>query len=254
MRISGFMWTAACALGWLSLVPVQAQDYAAGSSPSGDTVLVSTLGDSSPDCQVGDGCESCGGCEKLLGLIAPSDSCFCFISPMTNPVYFEDPRTLTEARFIYLHHKVPLTAGGGDINLIACQLRAALTDRLSVIATKDGYATSTNALIDDGWADINAGLKYNLYADAEAQQLLSAGATFELPVGSQRTLQGNGDGLFHLFLTGGTAFGNGNHWVSGSGFLLPADTNAESQVWYFSTVASAIRICSSWPNAIGTTG
>ena len=46
---------------------------------------------------------------------------------MTNPIYFEDPRTLTEARFIYFHHKVPLAAAGGDVDLFAVQLRAALT-------------------------------------------------------------------------------------------------------------------------------
>ena len=186
------------------------------------------------------GCSSCSSCDGcgigagLLDFVAPSDRCFSnFLSPMTNPVYFEDPRTLTEARFIFLHHKVPLAAGGGDINLLALQLRAALTDRLSIIATKDGFATSTNPLVDDGWADVNAGLKYNLFKDACCQRILSAGATYELPVGSTRTLQGNGDGLFHLFLSGGARVGNYN-WISGSGLLLPVDTDAESSVWYWS--------------------
>lgn len=57
-------------------------------------------------CECGDGCcDACCDCgsaccnKRLLGLIAPSDHCFDdFISPMTNPVFFEDPRTLTEAR------------------------------------------------------------------------------------------------------------------------------------------------------------
>ncbi|MGE0761457.1 MAG: hypothetical protein AB7O38_30870, partial [Pirellulaceae bacterium] len=181
----------------------------------------------------GDDC-SCGHDECLFGIIAPTSLCFAdFISPMTNPVFFEDPRTLTEARVIYLRHKVPLTALGGEINLFACQLRAALNDRLSIIATKDGYATSTNPLINDGWADVSAGLKYNLYSDYENQQLLSAGATFELPVGSTRTQQGNGDGLFNLFLTGGAQLGLW-HWVSGAGLLLPTDSAAESTLTYWS--------------------
>lgn len=73
---------------------------------------------------------------------------------MTNPVFFEDPRTLTEARLIFLNHKVPGAAAGGNVKLVACQLRAALTYRLSIIATKDGFIMSSNPLIDDGWADI----------------------------------------------------------------------------------------------------
>ena len=153
---------------------------------------------------------------------------------MTNPVFFEDPRTLTEARVIYLHHKVPLTALGGEVDLIAVQLRAAINDRLSIIATKDGYATSDNPLIDDGWADVSVGLKYNLYADPCSQRLLSGGVVYEMPVGSTRTQQGNGDGLFNVFLTGGAEFGNNNHLVSAAGFLLPADRAAESSMFFWS--------------------
>jgi hypothetical protein len=180
---------------------------------------------------------SCSGCDDGLlgGLIKPSDHCFDeFISPMTNPVFFEDPRTLTEARGIFLNHKVPLAAGGGDVQLYAVQLRAALSDRLSLIATKDGFAVSQNPLIADGWADVALGLKYNLLVDPAAQRLLSTGVVYELPVGSTRTLQGNGDGEFHLFLSGLAELMDDVHLISGSGFRLPADSSAESQSWYWS--------------------
>lgn len=201
---------------------------------SGGPCVCESLADET-DC--GSGCAACD-CPRLLGVIAPSDWCFQdFISPMTNPVYFEDPRTLTEARFIYIHHKTPSLAPGltsDAIQLFALQLRAALTERLSVIATKDGFITSESPLLNDGWADVNAGLKYNLYRDVERQQLLSAGLTFEMPTGSTRTLQGNGDGMFHLFLTGGAQVGDDAHIVSAAGFWLPTDTAAENQVWYWS--------------------
>ena len=195
------------------------------------------------------GCDSCGvgcgnscGCDSglsgllgsLEGIIKPSDNCFnCFLSPMTNPTFFEDPRTLTEARLIYLHHKVPLTAGGGDVNLVAVQLRAALSERLSIIATKDGYLTSTNPLIDDGFADINVGLKYNLIRDPRRQLVYSVGATYELPVGSTRSLQGNGDGTFHLFGTGGTRIAGWNALLA-HGVIIPVDGAAESEWGYIS--------------------
>ena len=118
---------------------------------TGDYSLASYGSDSESGCQTACGCqeESACGCDtcsdgccdackgKLLGFIAPTDTSFStFISPMTNPVFFEDPRTLTEARIIFVHHTVPNRAPltGGHVNLIAAQLRAALTDRLSVIS------------------------------------------------------------------------------------------------------------------------
>ncbi len=184
-------------------------------------------------------CDDCGCDTKLLGFIRPSDQCFVdFISPMTNPVYFEDPRTLSELRFIFVNHTLPTRAPlvGGNVQLFAMQIRAALTDRLSIIATKDGFFTTgaDPVIMKDGWADVNLGLKYNLYADPDSQQLLSVGARYELPVGTPRALQGNGDGVFDFFLTGGAAFGTYGHWISGAGFWIPVDSAAESQAFYWS--------------------
>ena len=171
----------------------------------------------------------------LCGLVMPSDHCFdSFISPMTNPVFFEDPRQLTEVRGIFLNHKAPLAVGGGDVQVYAAQARARITDRLSIIATKDGYVVSQNPVIADGWADVAAGLKYTLYSDAATQRLLSGGLTYEIPAGTPRTRQGNGDGEFHLFLTGGAEIFEYGHVISGSGFRLPSDSHADSQMWYWS--------------------
>jgi hypothetical protein len=171
----------------------------------------------------------------LCGLVMPSDHCFdSFISPMTNPVFFEDPRQLTEVRGIFLNHKVPLAAGGGDVQVYAAQARARITDRLSIIATKDGYVVSQNPVVADGWADVAAGLKYTLYSDAATQRLLSGGLTYEIPAGTPRTRQGNGDGEFHLFLSGGAEIFEYGHFISGSGFRLPSDSHADSQMWYWS--------------------
>lgn len=195
------------------------------------------------DCGCGDGCGcgdacGCGGCSllsKMGGLLKRSDHCFDdFISPMTNPVFFEDPRTLTEARMIFLQHKVPAAALGGDVQLYAVQLRAALTDRLSLIATKDGYAVSTNPLISDGWADLSLGLKYNLLRDPCNGILLSTGVMYELPIGSTRTRQGNGDGEFNLFATGGARLSCNSHWISAVGFRLPTNQFQESTSMYWS--------------------
>lgn len=173
--------------------------------------------------------------DRLLGLFAHSDHGFAdFISPMTNPVFFEDPRTLTEARVIFLNHHLPSGLGDNNVQLYATQLRAALTENISLIAAKDGFIVSQSDILNDGFADVSLGLKANLYKNYETQTLLSAGVSFELPVGSTQALQGNGDGEFHLFVTGGTEFLPCWHLISGSGFRLPTDTAAENQVWYWS--------------------
>ncbi len=183
------------------------------------------------------GCDS--GCELDspfgFGLIKRSDHCFSdFISPMTNPVFFEDPRSNTEARFIFFDHNVPTAAGGGDVQLYALQLRARLTDYVSLIATKDGYVTSSNPFIDNGWADLAVGLKFNLLRNVCRQRLLSGGFTYELPTGEASAFQGNGDGEFNLFLTGGTRLGSRSHWISAGGLRLPVNDTDESTSAYWS--------------------
>lgn len=182
-------------------------------------------------CGCGSGCGS--GC-RLFGVFAPSDHCFDdFISPMTNPVFFEDPRTLTEARYIFLHQRIPPALGADTFQVHAFQVRAALTDRWSLVANKNGFIVSQSPLADDGWSDLSMGLKYNLFADYYSQRLLSAGVAYEMPVGSTRALQGNGDGEFHLYLTGAMQVGQSWHWISAHGFRLASDTS-ESQMWYWS--------------------
>ncbi|MFO1001971.1 MAG: hypothetical protein U0936_16675 [Planctomycetaceae bacterium] len=201
-------------------------------------------------CDANDGCaddgcgESCstlfGNCGNsslldLTGLLHKSDHCFDdFISPMTNPLFFEDPRTLTEARLIFANHRLPGNLGGHSAQLYAMQLRAAINEDVSLIATKDGFIVSDNPILNDGWADIAAGLKFNLYKDVEAQQLLSAGATYEAPFGTPRALQGNGSGEFHMFTSGAAQILDSYHLISGLGLRLPADQAAESTSMYWS--------------------
>lgn len=178
----------------------------------------------------------------LLGFIKPSDACFSnFISPISNPLFFEDPRTLSEVRLIFANHWLPQNNPvfqGGQAQYLAMQARVALTERLSFIATKDGYIwmdpDNPAAGNPDGWADIAAGLKYNLIRNVESQHVLSVGTTFELPVGSNQVFEGRGTGEFHMFATNGLALTPKSHWLSATGFRLPTNTAARSQMWYWS--------------------
>ena len=189
-------------------------------------------------------CETAGFAQKCccdqglfgLGFIKRSDHCFDdFISPMTNPVFFEDPRALTEARAIFLRHKVPLAAGGGNVQLFALQLRARLSENVSFIATKDGYFTSNNALIGDGWADTAFGFKFNLLRDVQNKRLLSSGFTFEMPTGEASAFQGNGHGELNFFLTGARKLARCVNMIAAGGLRVPLNNTDESMSSYFST-------------------
>lgn len=201
----------------------------------------------SPSAVMGDpgfvsGCNTPCSEERLFCLFTHSDSCFSnFISPQTNPLFFEDPRTLTEVRAHFVNQWIPdsnVLFRGGDAQFMAAQIRAAITERLSLIATKDGYIwldPENDALpATDGWADVALGLKYNVWRDPASQTLLSVGTTFELDTGTKRVFQGYGDGEFHVFASGGAEIMPRTHWVSGTGFRLPTDTSARSQMWYWS--------------------
>ena len=182
-----------------------------------------------------------------MGLIKPSDRGFDdFISPMINFVHFEDPRNLTEFRPLFVNHWVPDTIGnnvpaGGDIQLVAAQFRIALTDRLSLIGVKDGYifdntsGTLGSTMLNDGWASITGGLKYNLYRDAYKGRLLSVGATYEIPLGTDAALQDVADGEFHFFATGGQRLAGGRaHILSAFGVRTPVDSDLQTDSIHWS--------------------
>ena len=71
-----------------------------------------------------------------------SDHAFdAFISPVSNPFYFQDPRALTEIKPLLIYQHVPQTNAfqSGNIWYAGLQGRVALTDRLSFAFTKLGW-------------------------------------------------------------------------------------------------------------------
>lgn len=147
---------------------------------------------------------------------------------------------LTEVRGIFAHQNLPNSIGtlglpGGQFQLYAMQMRFALSEPLSVIAVKDGFVvTDINGgpldnLLDDGWASVSAGLKYNLIRDPQCGRILSTGFTYEIPIGSQRTLQDIGDGEFHFFLSGGRRLWDGlGHFLGAFGYRVPVNTDVQT--------------------------
>lgn len=168
-----------------------------------------------------------------------SDHAFdSFIGPISNPVLSKDPRSLTEARFLYVSNWIPgeNPLGSGDVQIYGMQVRLALTERLTLIADKDGYAAGRFGGLPnpnrDGWLNLALGLKYTFIRDVENQFLLTGGFQYEIPTGSSQVFQDHGAGLFTFFLTSGKRFGESTHVIFTSGYQQAVDETANSNFFY----------------------
>ncbi|REK09448.1 MAG: hypothetical protein DWQ37_18600 [Planctomycetota bacterium] len=204
--------------------------------PASDAPLLGDGWGSCCNCDCYDGCDCFNGRRRALGLFLPSDHCFDrFISPLSNPFYFEDPRSLTEVRGLFFDNALSSVAGGGDAQVFAGQIRGRVTDRASIVAQRLGHL-QVNIAGDDtpnGFLSAPIGLKYNFLRNVEQQYLASAGITYFIN-GSANAMSNFGDGAFHFFLTGGAQIFENAHWLSATGFRIPLNNNWGTQMWYWS--------------------
>ena len=82
--------------------------------------------------------------------------------------------------------------------MYALQFEYALNDRLSIVATKDGYVYMNfdNPAFNDstGFANLGGGLKYAFLLDPISKTAVSSSLTLEFPTGNSDVLQGEGKG------------------------------------------------------------
>lgn len=119
-----------------------------------------------------------------------------FVHPITDPYFHEDSFITTDARAWFVYHKFPEggAINGGDAKVYAVQFRLAITDRLQLVAYKDGYTDFSSGLLDaSGWNDVGAGLKYALIQDWVNQFHISIGMGYEFAIGDQKVLQNNSE-------------------------------------------------------------
>jgi hypothetical protein len=152
--------------------------------------------------------------------------------PLDSPLYFEDPYIQTSVRPIFLYHEFPeeSIAGGGHLTVMAVQVRIALTERLALIATEDGYTDlEADALPEgDGWNDIAAGLKYALWTDRENGGIVSVGGRYSGSNGSRDVFQGIEDEV-SLFVSGARGFGKVN-CIAGINGRMPLDSDEGNDI------------------------
>ena len=179
-------------------------------------------------------------CFKYIGLfsllaatgVAQADPLTDMISPVSDPVTFEDPRHSTELRPIFVYHEIDdsFVTEGGSAQIYALQARFKIADNLSFIATKDGYVVlKPNAVVDDseGLADLAAGFKYSPLL--EENYIVTTGLRYEIPTGKESVFQGQGDGALNPFVSAGYTVDNFN-FIAGTGLRIAMD-ESDSSFW-----------------------
>jgi hypothetical protein len=167
-----------------------------------------------------------------------SDHCFDnFISPVTNPFYFEDPRSLTEIRPIFMYQSTPgnnYIFHGGDVEWFGMQARLALTDRLSFIMSEFGFIwlephNHINGFNPHaGFSELHLGPQYTFIRSEDTGTLLAGGLQFAIPAGPAKVFQDTGSlSLVPYFSLGQnfwrTSFGSFN-FLTTAGYSAGMDT------------------------------
>lgn len=162
------------------------------------------------------------------------------ITPISNPTLagLALPRTHIHAMAMHqeLSDSISILDGaaaaplGGDLNMIAVQLEYAFNDRLSLVASKDGYIDfNPDATLskEEGFANLAAGLKYAFIYDEVDRFVLSGTAVLELPTGNRDVFQGYGDGSVNL-ITSALKLHQGWQFSGATGVQLPFDTKEQA--------------------------
>jgi hypothetical protein len=138
-----------------------------------------------------------------------------FISPVTNPFFFEDPRSLTEIRPIAIFQGTPTRNAvyrGGDIEFFGVQARLALTERFSIVMNKLGFIWSEPHNPDAdfqnhfGFTELNIGPKYTFLRSENTGTLGALGLNFQIPIGNHNVFQDTGSLTLEPYLSLGQSF------------------------------------------------
>ena len=169
-----------------------------------------------------------------------------FISPVTNPLLFEDPRALTEVRPIFMYQQIPSNQPdfkGGSIYYYGLQARVAVTDRLSfVINNLSGTTLSPGAGSaysgGTGFDELWLGPKYTFLRNENSCSLVAGGVQFQIPIGSKSVYQHTGSLSVVPYLTYGQNFGRdfkigSFNTLLGTGYSFAADS-IRSDYYYLS--------------------
>lgn len=167
------------------------------------------------------------------------------LNPVLDPIAFEDAIIRSEIRpvFGFQHMADDFITQGGDIQVYGVQLRWAATDRLAFMLTKGGYNVVKPGAGPElhGWGDLQFGAKYALIDDPAKQFIFTGGVLLEIPTGEEEVFQGQGSGIWNVFIASEKGFGK-FHLLGNVGIMVPNDTDANSTQMHYHLQAD-YRVC-----------
>jgi hypothetical protein len=119
-----------------------------------------------------------------------SDHAFdAFVSPVSNPFLFEDPRALTEVKPLFIYQRTPGISSyfsHSNIFFVGAQGRVALTDRLSFVVSELGWNdfrvhnSNGTVLGRSDFSELRLGPKYTFLRNDSTCTLLAGGLSFDI--------------------------------------------------------------------------
>jgi hypothetical protein len=144
-----------------------------------------------------------------------------FASPVSNPIYFEDPRSLTEFRPLFIYQDTPngnYVFHGGGIELLNFQGRVALNECWSLVVSELGVIWMDPRGSEPGFephvglAQITLGPKWTFLRNETTGTLAAAGLNFVIPAGEARVFQDTGSLSLEPYLSAGQRFCHIPNW------------------------------------------
>jgi len=168
-----------------------------------------------------------------------SDHCFdCFCSPVSNPFFMRDPRSLTEIKPLLIYQHMPGSNNpfaGGDIWFYGVQGSVAINERWSIDVPKLGFISlhpHTNSLgISNatGFAEFMLGPKFTFIRNENSQTLLAAGVNFDLAIGGGNVFQDTGTLSLVPYLSFAQGFGRSSwgrfNFMNTTGYSAATDND-----------------------------
>ena len=167
-----------------------------------------------------------------------------FSSPVSNPFLFEDPRSLTEIKPIFIYQGTPTSNPvfrGGDIEYFGLQGRVAFTERLSLVVSEFGliwmepHNSGGDFASHDGVSELRVGPQYTFYRCEQTGTIAAAGLLLDIPWGPHKVLQDTGSLSLEPYVSVGqnflkSAYGSAN-FLGTLGYSVGADNKRSDFLW-----------------------
>lgn len=185
------------------------------------------------------------GCTLQGRSLFQSDHCFDYmVSPVTNPFYFEDPRSLTQVRPIFMWQRTPDGTplfAGGDNFFAGLTASLALTDRISITVNKLGWVWTEfqqpagEFNNHSGFSELHLGPKLTIIRNENSRTLAAVGLVFELPIGGGDVFQDTGDWTLRPYFSFGQNFCRSDwgsfNFLATAGYAFAVDSDRSDNLF-----------------------